>query len=388
MMKNFIFYIICFTLIICGGKAYSSELTSYDQLKESWNTYKTYFIQEDGRVLDFYNNNISTSEGQSYALLRSVWMNDRKLFDKVLEWTDNNLKVRGDNLCGWKWGENKDGKWQILDRHSATDAEQDFALALIMASKKWNDPKYLEKARGILKDMWKKEIIKIKNKNYVMPGDWGNKDKNIKINPSYLAPYAYKIFAEYDKENDWLSLVDTSYSLLKNTSNLSIFYLPPDWAYINTETGIVSIDKDICSKESDFSYDAIRTFWRVAMDYVLYEDKNALEYLKKSTKYLKRYWQLNESLPTTMTADGLIKKAEESYSIYGAVLPAIAIIEPKVAQEIYHKKLAADYIKGFWGNPRDYYAQNLIWFGIALWTNVDSKSKPLSKKGLDNLLKQ
>lgn len=385
-MKHLILLLLFCTLSLSCVKVYSSELSSYDQLIQSWEVYKNFFIQGDGRVIDFYANNITTSEGQSYALLRSVWLNDKCTFDTVLTWSNSNLKVRGDNLFSWKWGENKSGQWTILEKASATDADQDIALALILASEKWKDTKYLDQAQNILKDLWTKEVIKIKDSYYLMPGDWAGADENVKMNPSYLAPYAYRIFAKYDKSHDWMKLVDSSYEIITVSSSLSVFYLPPDWTYINQKTGTITIDKEINPKESDFSYDAIRTLWRVSLDYLLYKDDRALDYLNKSTKYLIKYWEVNNSLPTSVTIDGIIRKPEESFAIYGAALPAIGITNDQVAQEIYHQKLASQYVKGFWANPKDYYAQNLIWFGMATWININNKNKPLSERGLANLL--
>lgn len=385
-MKHFLLLLMVLTLFLPANKACSSELSSYDQLIQSWETYKSFFIQDDGRVIDFYANNITTSEGQSYALLRSVWLNDKKTFDNVLNWANANLKVRGDSLYGWKWGENDKGEWTILDRSVATDAEQDIALALILAHEKWNDKKYLDQAKQILKDLWEKTVVEINEQNYITAGDWATTDENIKINPSYFSPYAYRIFSKYDSEHNWESLVDSSYTALNAVSQLSVFYLPADWAYINKKTGKFSIDKEINPKESDYSYDAIRTQWRIALDYMLYNDQRALDYLKKSTEFLIKYWEINGNLPTAVTSDGIIRTPHDSYAVYGANLPAISIINNKVGQQIYHKKLAGEYVKGFWGNPKDYYSQNIIWFGIALWYNIDNKKESLSKRGLENLL--
>src|SRR5262245_11877702 len=46
------------------------------ELEESWERYKKQFIQADGRVID-YTAAVSTSEGQSYGMLRSFWMRDK-----------------------------------------------------------------------------------------------------------------------------------------------------------------------------------------------------------------------------------------------------------------------------------------------------------------------
>lgn len=369
------------TSLACNSNESCSQV-----LTESWETYKSFFIQSDGRVIDYRSNNSTTSEGQSYALLRAVWVNDRNTFDNVLSWTNRNLKVRGDDLFGWEWGKNKTDQWTLLDKSSAADADQDIAIALILAYEKWNDEKYLTQAKKLIANIWSELVIEIKGKNYVIAGEWAKNEENVKLNPSYLSPYAYRIFAQYDKKNNWKSLIDSSYEVLNESSNLSVFYLPPNWAFINKKTGTITIDKDVNPKESDYSYDAIRTQWRISLDYLLFNEKRALKYIQKSTNYLIKYWEINKVLPANITADGVIRELNGSYAIYGANLPAIALVNPQAAREIYHKKLASEYVKGFWGDPKDYYAQNIIWFGVALWSNVDLKKDPLSKRGLVNLI--
>src|SRR5450759_5509645 len=55
-------------------------------LAAAWSGYKDRFIQPDGRVIDFQRDQMTTSEGQSYAMLRAVWMNDRPTFDLTWRW--------------------------------------------------------------------------------------------------------------------------------------------------------------------------------------------------------------------------------------------------------------------------------------------------------------
>ena len=130
------------------------EIALDQLLEQSWQGYKKRFIQQDGRVIDHKAGGISTSEGQSYALLRAVWMNDPQTFNQVWSWTQNNLQVRGDHLFAWKWGQQSTkspgangpkapegpAKWGPIDSTAASDADQDIALALLMAHRKWQDP--------------------------------------------------------------------------------------------------------------------------------------------------------------------------------------------------------------------------------------------------------
>ena len=63
----------------------------YSLLISSWDNYKKTFII-NGRSIDPSQHNVTTSEAQSYALLRAVWSDDKSLFDQVLHFTQINMK--------------------------------------------------------------------------------------------------------------------------------------------------------------------------------------------------------------------------------------------------------------------------------------------------------
>ena len=117
--------------------------------------YVSRFVQADGRVVDPKAGGITTSEGQAYAMLRAVWMEDRPLFDRALTWATDHLNrgVRPDHLWAWKW----DGR--VVDVAFASDADQDAALALLMAARTWGDDGYLRRARSVLADLWDKGTL-------------------------------------------------------------------------------------------------------------------------------------------------------------------------------------------------------------------------------------
>src|SRR5579884_557263 len=109
--------------------------SSYTLLASSWDEYKQQFLNPDGRIMDLQQNNITTSEGQSYALLRSVWSDDKPTFDLVWKFTQDNLKRPGDNLFAWQWGKRSDGSYGVMPDggiNTASDADSDIAFALIL----------------------------------------------------------------------------------------------------------------------------------------------------------------------------------------------------------------------------------------------------------------
>lgn len=336
-------------------------------------------IQDDGRTIDRGRNYLTTSEGQSYSLLRSVWMDDRDTFDQVLKWTKHNLQKREeDQLFAWLWGQRSDGRWDIIieegGRNSASDADQDIALALIFAAVRWNDTYYLDEANEILDDIWRQEVVLIGNRPYLTAGNWARDEIRPTINPSYLSPAWYEIFARVDTEHDWLAVKDTSYEVLNRSTwneldRGAAVGLPPDWVSIDRTTGAImpSMHAD---KTTNFSDDAFRTFWRVGLDWEWHRDERAYEYLTRIT-FLKDEWEKRGLIYGTYGHDGSLTKTEESSSLYGVLLAYFSIVDPDIAQEIYDKKISKYYdtdtenLKDYLG----YYPQNWVWFGMAFYND-------------------
>jgi endoglucanase len=333
-------------------------------LIESWHVYVAKFIQKDGRVIDRHAGDISTSEGQAYALLRAVWMDDRPTFEKVYGWAVNNLNagVRQDRLWAWKWGRAPDGKWRALDRAFATDADEDAALALLLAARNWKEPRFLAEARATIADLWRLATVKADGRRQLLAGDSLCKGKVCRVNPSYCAPYAYRMFREADPGHDWNALVDSCYDLLDSASELTATRLPPDWVEMETVTGAL---RRGTARDSNFSYDALRAPWRVALDYELFQEPRAALYLKRSLAWLDGYWKRTGKLPAVITGDGRPAATYESLEMMAALAPALRLHYPEMAKAL-GAKLQNAYSNGAWADHGSYYLQNWAWFGTAL----------------------
>jgi endoglucanase len=345
----------------------SSTPTPRQMLAESWRLYKRTFIQADGRVIDWRRDGLTTSEGQSYAMLRAVWMDDRDTFERAFRWANDNLRVRGDRLYAWKWGRTESGAWQVLDRASAADADQDIAVALLVAARRWGRSAYRNEARVLLADIWKHEVVATALGPVLCAGDWAAKLERPVVNPSYLAPYAYRLFAGTERQ-DWRYAVDASFRLLEGAAALSSVGLWPDWCAIDPKTGAVTVAEGL---SSDHSYDAWRVAWRLALDAgsAPRGDQRALRLLRQQT-FLPGYFQGTNKLPASVRADGSVKLDEENVAALGAYLPAWRLVAPAAADRAYATRIVAGYAGGGWGDPRDYYAQNWVWFGLAQWAGI------------------
>ena len=73
-------------------------------LETWWESYKRNFILPDGRVQRPEHGFDTVSEGQAYAILFSVFMNDKDTFDLIYQWTEQYLSRKnnyGDHLLAW-----------------------------------------------------------------------------------------------------------------------------------------------------------------------------------------------------------------------------------------------------------------------------------------------
>jgi endoglucanase len=358
---------------------------SYNALLQSnWQQYKDTFIQPDGRVID-HNQNISTSEGQAYAMLRSVWVRDRSTFDKTYLWAKQNLQQhRTDHLFSWRWGKRDNGAWGSLDETVASDADQDIALALILYHHIWPTPVYLKEAKLILHDFWEQLVLKQSQQNILLPGQWANTPEGYQLNPSYFAPYAYRVFAEADSQHDWISLVSSSYNILQQATLASKTHLPPDWVVLPVQGKTVLLYEDPLDERSDFGYEAIRVYWRVAMDLLLMPDNKEAKALLKMNSELTQSWKREQKIPVSVAWDGVSRNKDlQSGSLYGATLPGFYWHNQQAARKIVERDILPNLEpNGKWNTQADYYSQNWLWFGLALFSKLEHPLQGNSKQSV------
>ncbi len=332
-------------------------------LFDSWKAYNAQFITTDGQVMD-HELNQTTSEGQSYAMLRAVAVGDRARFDATWQWTKDHLQFREhDKLISWKWeGDEITGKQ--TDSNFASDADVDIATALLLAHQTWGDQQYLAEAKEIIGDIWAEEILRLGNGQYVLiPGQWAVKEETLTLNPSYFSPAAFRLFATVDSQHPWEKVANDSYSLLEQSMNLSSADLPPDWIQINRQTGQV-FSSTQPGKSSDFGYDAMRVFFRIAEDALWFDNAKAKTFLKEH-RFLVDYWKEHQIIPAGFSLTGKPLVSYDSNAFYGAVLPQIKIIEPTQYDPMRNAMLRG-YQSGQWHEIGNYYTQNWAWMGYAL----------------------
>jgi len=404
MSRPFLFRLLAIVLIVvaAGATTYaviaSSKkvdqniiFASHTLLAGTWNDYKTEYWEKDtGRTLDKQQDDITTSEGQSYTMMRAVWMSDKPTFDKAWAWTQEQLQ-REDKLFSWRWGKLDDGTYGVLTnvngQNAASDADSDIALALLMAASRWQDEKYLIQGKEVITSMWEHEVVTAGGKQYLASNNLEKQSSSpIVMNPSYLAPYAYREFAKVDKQHDWNAIVDSSYDLLARSADANLDKsktsgLIPDWVLMDRETGALSAPT-VDTLTTNYGYDAMRAPWRIALDYKWNDEPRAKETLEKMS-FLADQWKANGSLKSIYAHDGSVVSNDEVAESYGTALAYFDVVESDLAKEVYDEKIKTLYDQNTnsWDQPITYYAANWVWFGIALHEDqLPNLAKDLKEK--------
>jgi len=212
------------------------------------------------------NGDESVSEGIGYGMLLTVAHGDRTEFDGLWGYYQDHSSG---GVMGWKasgCGTN------TVDSNSASDADLDTAMALIQASCKWGGT-YLTAAQTLIAAIKSNETIE-GGENFLKPAHTGLDSCQ---NTSYAAPGYYRAFAKKktDQAAFWNKLADDSYTQLTRTANASTG-LVPNWSNMSGGAG--------CGGNADgdrYGYDAARTPWRFATDYVWNGTPAAKDWLGK-----------------------------------------------------------------------------------------------------------
>ncbi|MHB8061886.1 MAG: glycosyl hydrolase family 8 [Ruminiclostridium sp.] len=242
-----------------------NQSTAVELLRSEWEQWKSERITTSGakgfrRVQRDASTSFDTvSEGLGYGMILAVYFGEQQLFDDLYNYVKSYLNTN--KLMSW----HIDSSGNIVGTDgigAATDADEDIAVALVFAHKKWGSSgtiKYEAEGKNYINNIYNKMV---EPGTYVLkPGDtFGG---SACTNPSYFAPAWYRIFADFTGNSAWNNVADKCYEIVDNARKYNNNTgLVPDWC---TANGTQSTGRGY-----DFKYDAIRYQWRAAIDYSWY----------------------------------------------------------------------------------------------------------------------
>jgi endoglucanase len=223
----------------------------------AWQRFKQHQLSADGRVVDHDTPQLKTvSEGQAYALFFSLIAGDRASFDRILQWTQNNLSA-GDlaaSLPAWSWGRRDDGSFGILDANAAADADLWIAYSLLEASRLWRAPHYRDLGLSVAQRVQREEVAEIPGLGpTLLPGPKGFvHDDGWRLNPSYLPLQILRGLQRSNGEKIWGQVAQSAEKVIVGASPQGY---APDW--ILFRAGKFLADP---ATHGEGSYDAIRVY--------------------------------------------------------------------------------------------------------------------------------
>jgi endoglucanase len=396
-LHTVMFALVAVAIILLAVKAFQREVeidlgenSPADSLTgKSWAGYRREFIV-NGRVIRPRNDNDTVSEGQAYAMLRALWLDDSETFESCYRWTEKNLSRKAkfaDNLLAWHYGNGANGKAGILDWNAASDADLDYALALFLAAEKWcgqtpdRCADYADKARAVAADILALETLELQNGELLLlpwPEEKPSATGRYEINPSYFSPGHYALFHARTGDSRWLALAGATYrqldEILSRLDNVTGVGIPPDWC----EADLAGKFYPAEARGLSSGWDAFRLWWRVRLDYDLRGSAEAKRLLTSRLAPFLSARLLGGEVQLEYNYDGSVAKAYESPAPLGLYAWCLDGLEPGLATRLRSRLREFRHEEdGGYGESDDYYVNSWAWFGDA----VGAQRFPFAKIG-------
>jgi endo-1,4-beta-D-glucanase Y len=377
--------IIGIVIVAIGVRAYMDSYqrtiplvySNKAMLYELWNAYKLTNLEPGSdRTIDHSQpGNSTTSQGESYTMLRAVWMDDEATYDKSLAFSLAYLQ-RSDHLFAGKYAQLANGKYGVNaangDATSNSGSDTAIALSLLMAYSRWDQAKYFTFAKPIITAIWNEEVVNVAGQPVMVADNLQRTSSpNVIVNPSYFNLAAYKLFAKVDPAHNWTALADNSYTVLRTLSTSSLGLngsdgLPPDWIAMNRTTGDV-LPASTAALDTNYGADASQIPFNLALDYEWYDDARDKQLLNTYT-FLGRAWRTSHVLASAYTHSGAVLDNTPSPAMYGASIGYFIVADPADVTSVYQRELQVLYSpdKQSWRTVMSYYNDNWAWFGLAL----------------------
>lgn len=353
--------LLAVAVMFASGSALASSCAWPD-----WDHFKQNTLSADGRVIDASTpQQVTVSEGQAYALFFALVANDRPTFDRVLNWTQNNL-AQGDltqHLPAWQWGRHdaKDDhkgaapSWGVLDSNPASDADLWIAYTLLEAGRLWHERSYTALGTVLARSIAARETAVLPGLGRtVLPGPVGfhPQDDVWRLNPSYVPLQVMRQLAHaLPQQTEWKAVLDSSTKLVTGTAPHGF---SPDWAIYRRDQGFAPDEQS----KAESAYNAIRVYLWAGM---LAADAPARASVLESFVPLADFVAAHGFPPERVdTQTGTAGSNEGNAGFSAAVAPYLAALGRRdlaQAQVQRSRTLAAQSAPG-------YYSQVLMLFGL------------------------
>jgi len=262
------------TLVLagCGGTSSSAGTSSapapglpseqslqpQEQAKAAAVHFLDRYATPEGRVVRIDQGGDTVGEGQAYGMLLAAAIGDSQRFDRIWEWTKNNIR-RPDGLLSFLW---RDGR--VQEPEAASDADLDASRALLVAACRFHRPALRAEALALGDAIMRLEVASFRGTPVLTAGPWAVKTP-ITIDPSYFSPASFEALRAASGDPRWGALAASSRSIT-NALMQPPRRLPPDWARLEGSEPVPIGMPSEPQTRPQFGFDAVRTLVRMAED--------------------------------------------------------------------------------------------------------------------------
>jgi oligosaccharide reducing-end xylanase len=270
------------------------------------------------------------SEGMSYGMMIAVQLDKQAEFDRLWRWANKHMRhASGPRKGYFAWQCKYDGT--IIDPGSASDGEEWFAMALFLASQRWQQGRsrppdeplldYHAEAQRLLRDMLHQratsEVVPIFNRQEKQVVFAPNPAAGRFTDPSYHLPAFYEQWARWSENPSdrrfWTEAADVSRAFFHRAAHPQTG-LMPEYSHFD---GRPFPGPEFGGGKGDFRFDAWRTLAHVALDHAWWradpwqgeQSNRVLRFLGQHAPAVPNQFSLDGRPLSTDTSPGLIAMA-------------------------------------------------------------------------------
>jgi endoglucanase len=277
-------------------------------LKNDCSDPRQYYVLNDEGNVKSSRSVICVSEGQGYGMQIVVLMagfdkQAQSIYNGMFKFVAAHPTTKSPDLMSWSILKNCVTNIEHTgdedENTSATDGDMDIALSLLMADAQWGSKGSVDYRREGMKRVRAILGFEINKRNHtVLLSDANNfgDDDYYDIRTSDFMPAHLKVFSKYLPDPEWKRVIDTMYAVF---SSIQAKYSPqagllPDFIAYKAHKYVPAKPHYLESKfDGDYYYNACRVPFRVAVDYLLFQDSRAQKLLIPLNNWIQDKTQIN-----------------------------------------------------------------------------------------------
>jgi cellulose synthase (UDP-forming) len=224
-------FVVPVAISAVGYHALGPPLTLPSKARDAAVRFMSDYVGPDGRTVRRDQGGDTVSEGQAYAMLLAVGLDNRARFESVWSWTRAHMR-EPNGLLASRWANGA-----VVDPQPATDADLDAARALVLAAQRFHVPAYGRQGVALSRAVLARETTNVNRRPVLIAGPWASDP--VVINPSYFSPRAYADLDHAAADPRWGRLEATS-RLISAQLASGADALAPDWASLPSSSQLVA----------------------------------------------------------------------------------------------------------------------------------------------------